>query len=58
MKRTSLINTFRSTSYFNAAIIMLPPNEIKTKLAKKNEWTTIGVTTDNTSNINQEIAVT
>jgi hypothetical protein len=58
MKRTGLMNTFRSTSHFNAAIILLSPNEIKTKLAKKNKWTIIGVITDNTSNINQVIAVT
>jgi hypothetical protein len=42
-KRLALLNAFRSTSNFNAAIILLEPKEIELKLANKDEWSTIGI---------------
>jgi hypothetical protein len=42
-KRLALLNAFRSTSNFNAAIILLEPKKIELKLANKDEWSTIGI---------------
>ena len=40
---TGLMNAFRSTSHFNAAIVILPADNIPDILTNRNEWSTIGI---------------